>query len=102
MKLPPRMKDACDLFEWLPDDLDPNSPDVMIDESDGDYTVEWYVGKGNLMTVWNRDGHVSYAGIVNGQSIHGRSNLRAVIPHECLEAIGVLERSYALQNEVAK
>jgi hypothetical protein len=86
------------LFEWLPDDLDPRSPDVTVDESDGDFLVEWYVRKDHLMCVWNRDGHVAYAGIVAGQSLHGRSNLREVIPHECLEAIELLEHSYALQR----
>jgi hypothetical protein len=91
MILPGTVYDLVQLIQWLPDALASDGPDVIIDD-DGDICLEWYVSKGMLMTVWCRDGHVAYAGIVNGQSLHGRSDEVGIVPHECVEAIKVLDR----------
>lgn len=69
-----RLADALALarrLNYLMQDELPN-PEITQDP-EGDFDFEWCLDSRTLVTVWNHDGHVSWAGLCDGHSSHGRS-----------------------------
>lgn len=84
--------DALSAHEHLPlPDLSGIQLSTSEDNAEiGDIEFEWYLDGGNLITIWCRHHHVSYAGILDGNSFCGRSEMLEVIPAEALENIFIL------------
>jgi len=84
-----RLSDAFLLSELLVKKLSEDfpAPEVSVDENDGDLLLEWYIGQKRFITIWVRDGHVSWAGLCGDDSEHGRSGDSWTIPEECLAFI---------------
>src|SRR5262249_29399920 len=80
-----RLLEAAELTKFFPAHWP--APDVTWDDTQGDFDMEWYTSKGRMVSVWMRDKHISWAGIFDERTSHGRCPEEDKMPPECYSFI---------------
>lgn len=79
-----RLQEALWLARNLP--LDIPEPEIIVAD-DGDIEFEWYASKDAVITIWASKKCVSWAGICDGESSHGKNDILYHLPPECVSFI---------------